>query len=135
MARTLSNFLAFGWLFGILHTLLWLVEFYTIFWIQAKIKLLLRLIKRGDQALITISTILKFLALSSYHRQIKLSRLFISIIWRVLGGRGGEALEPSLSGSVKSMGFRGFWAPKGAPPWKEKNLSFSPLDNFLIMKD
>ena len=51
--------LASYWMFWILQSTLWLVEFYTLSGYSLKIALILRLIKREDQKLISISTILK----------------------------------------------------------------------------
>ena len=53
-------------LFSASDTRLWLVELCTLFRIQYKIRLVSRLIKREDKALISISTILKFPELGTF---------------------------------------------------------------------
>ena len=60
-----QNFSASNWLFSFLKKPLWLVEFIHFSEYKLKIKLIWRIIKRWAQALISISTILKFSALET----------------------------------------------------------------------
>ena len=84
-----QNFhVASDWLFDILHTPLYWLNFIHFSGYKLKIKLILRLIKRGDQALISISAILEFSAQVLLKESVE---LILSIIifhfWRKNGLR------------------------------------------------